>query len=137
MENDEQTQLFQFHAVSSSLLLPLSILSISTLSTHRNQQLDGQFKILQLSVETFTAFYVNIHRDTWMEMFVQMCTDIFDGKENLFYIFRFRKTKGDEKILLIKLLWKLTRFFCVAVVWDVFFEESQRINVNLVEFGLK
>ena len=76
MENDEQTQLFLFHAASSSFLsYPVSL----SASTHRNQQLDGQFKILQLSIEIFTAFYVNIDRDTWiccMCVDGDVCTDV-------------------------------------------------------------
>ncbi|KAL7051952.1 hypothetical protein ACKWTF_004710 [Chironomus riparius] len=96
MENDEQTQLLLYHAATSSMLF------ITTLSAHRNQQLDSQFKILQLSEEIFTAFYVNIYRDTWIyvwiEMFVQMCTDIFDGRK--FFFLKFRKTK------------RMRKFFC-------------------------
>jgi hypothetical protein len=127
------------HNSFNSMLFHHLLLFISTLSAHRNQQLDGQFKILQLSVEVFTAFYVNIHGyiKRHMEMFVQMCTDIFDGKENLFYIFRILKNKRRWRNSFDKAFVEVDKVFLWLSFEMNFFAESQRIYVNCVGFCLK
>lgn len=35
--------------------------------------------------------------DVWIEMFVQMCTDIFDGRKIYFVFFRFRKKQREKR----------------------------------------